>query len=227
VGPFFVGGAVEAGAGADAGDMVLPGRDVENALLALASLTFEPQLRRDTLVLLNESLAAYVFRLGRIADGAGTLENFRNLAFGAEGEGGRHQHPGGSLLRGLLRRAAAQEDDEGGLLDDGGGLVFVEGVHRVVPSDRPLWSYLSIRQVSRCLRVLVGEVLELAGNCVRDDHDGDQQHDRIGVVPRDVRMAILSDQELCDEGLHCSWAFWLPPPDAISAAARDNEIELE
>lgn len=160
---------------------------------------FEPQLQGDMVTLLNESLAVWVYCLGRLADDADTRDEFIKEAFPNSFDSNKNNLHSMELV--------AMEGDDG--LE-----MSAEVVHRIVAPTSKLWNYLSIREVSCGLKCLLKEILELAGNCARDSY-------RRVLVPYDVRLAINNDRELCDECINCSKVFW--PPDMVNGSESAND----
>ena len=77
-----------------------------------------------------------------------------------------------------------------------------------------LSAVLSAAQVYAVLEWLLCEVLELA-------HNGAQDNWRPAVVPRDIRMAVYLDQELCAKfgRCHAMWSAVSPAPGGTEAGA--------
>lgn len=162
----------------------------------------EPQLLPEILTLLNESLAFWVYCLGRLAQDATTREDFMKEAFANSFEYNCNN------LHSTLRRAIeeSQNANDDTTTSTTRTAVSTDALYRVVSSDSKLWQFLSPQQVASGIHCLLKEILELAGNCAQDN-------ERTVVVPLDIRSSIVYDQELCDECLHSSKVFW--PPDMV------------
>ena len=172
--------------------------DIENILKIIYPSVpiIEPQLQMEVLTLLNESLAVWVYCLGRLASESPTKGEFWNEAFpNRERQGTIH-----FFQYQFMERKQNLS-------------INLNILYKVVPSSSKLWSYITPEDVSCGIRYLLKEILELAGNSARDSY-------RNVIVPYDIRVAINNDNDMRDECLNCNKLFW--PTDMIGTTNDAN-----
>ena len=161
----------------------------------------ERQLQSEMLELLNETLAVWIYSLGNIAETASSKEEFLKEAF-SEAYGPNQSHIHAQILKKLSDMECVPPS------------IRHDMVHKIVPSNANLWTFVTVKEASCAVKYLLEEILELAGNCARDN-------ERSVLVPCDLRIAINNDPQLCEEGLNTSRIFW--PPDMIPPKSQEEK----
>eukprot|EP00977_Amphora_coffeiformis_P021416 scaffold9307_cov166-Amphora_coffeaeformis.AAC.3 len=153
----------------------------------------EPQLQPEVLQLLNETMGVWIQSLGNKAETIESKDDLLKAALpNAYGPNQKHIHAQ------ILKKF--NNSDCTPLTTDS------DMVHKVVPAGSKVWRFLTMDQVGRGMMYLLEEILELAGNCALDNG-------RNMLVPSDIRIAIINDEQFCEENLNRSQVFW--PPDMV------------
>lgn len=144
---------------------------------------FERQLEGAVLELLNELCCSWLFVLsGQALEYSASWDNFIEHAFSK-----RNQNKSiDSYLMTRMTATPIQVEEEAKVFE-----LNEDAMRAVIDPTRKLYTYFTRQQLGAGIRYLLSEVLELAGNCARDNK-------RQVVFPYDIRLAVSNDQELND-----------------------------